>query len=485
MRFELRRTLRTSLCYLAAATAIAVLPIGLRAAPPNDNDNSNAASDQQNDNDRGSADRNRSDRDQRDRNADNQRNRDQRDRNAANQRDRNADQDRSNDQNRRQNQAGQQQGQNNQPQGQYGQQQGQYGQQQGQNGQQQGQYGQQNQAGYQQGQESRGQWQQQPNQQQAWQQQPFQQQPYQQQTGQWQGNQPQPGWQQGQQPGQQQGYAGQQQGYTEGTQGYRSNSMQQNPAWGNQQQTGQQEWGGYHPHLGVNLGQANGNGATVISVAPQSPAAQAGLQSGDQIVAINGQQISGNEQLVGAINRANPHQPLALNVLRNGRPLQLQAVLIPAGQYPSYGMQQVQTGRFDDDEVVHYQGHERAALGITLSDSARGGVQVAHVLPYSPAAQAGLQAGDRIVAINQQPVGSYRDVTRIIGQMNPNSQVQLHVDRNGQQSTLVATLASPQQVFQGGTQQAYGPNAPGGPYDQQNRFYRGPDQQQQQQQPQQ
>ena len=90
----------------------------------------------------------------------------------------------------------------------------------------------------------------------------------------------------------------------------------------------------------------------------------------------------------------------------------------------------------------------RPALGVTMSDNTAGGVLLTDVTAGSPAALAGLRAGDRILSINGQKVGDYRDVTRLINANTPNAAVKLDVDRGGWRTTVNATLGNANQVFQ-------------------------------------
>ena len=87
-----------------------------------------------------------------------------------------------------------------------------------------------------------------------------------------------------------------------------------------------------HPFIGVGLDvvrQANGTagqGARVVSVLPNGPAARAGLRSGDVVLAAAGQPIQGPAQLVSAVERAGVGGSLALSVNRAGQLLQVTVV---------------------------------------------------------------------------------------------------------------------------------------------------------------
>ncbi len=59
----------------------------------------------------------------------------------------------------------------------------------------------------------------------------------------------------------------------------------------------------------------------------------------------------------------------------------------------------------------------------------------------SPAAKAGLQAGDVITAVNGTPVKDARDLARTIGTLPPNASVKLDILRRGKASTVTVTLA--------------------------------------------
>jgi regulator of sigma E protease len=68
----------------------------------------------------------------------------------------------------------------------------------------------------------------------------------------------------------------------------------------------------------------------IADVSPGSPGEGAGLKGGDRIVAIGGQTAKSSEQVIQYI-RAHKEEPLAIDVDRQGQPLQV-TVRIPPGQ---------------------------------------------------------------------------------------------------------------------------------------------------------
>ncbi len=69
------------------------------------------------------------------------------------------------------------------------------------------------------------------------------------------------------------------------------------------------------------------------------------------------------------------------------------------------------------------------------------GLLIAEVAPNSPAAAAGLQQGDIILKVNGQDVTDSANLATTIRGMKPGDQVQLTIDRNGQEQTVTVTLA--------------------------------------------
>jgi putative serine protease PepD len=85
-----------------------------------------------------------------------------------------------------------------------------------------------------------------------------------------------------------------------------------------------------HPYIGVSVGDGNG-GAQVQQVVSGSPAAKAGLQAGDVVTQVNGQNIANSEDLVGAVQSSSVGSQLKLTITRNGSQ---QTVTVTVGEAP-------------------------------------------------------------------------------------------------------------------------------------------------------
>jgi serine protease Do len=83
------------------------------------------------------------------------------------------------------------------------------------------------------------------------------------------------------------------------------------------------------------------------------------------------------------------------------------------------------------------------------------GALVAEPQAGSPAAKAGVKAGDVIVAIDGSAIKDSRELAQKIGTMSPGSSIKLNVIRDGSQQTIDVTLAqmSNQQQAQAGSEQ--------------------------------
>ena len=88
----------------------------------------------------------------------------------------------------------------------------------------------------------------------------------------------------------------------------------------------------------------------------------------------------------------------------------------------------------------------RAYLGVRVATLVNGGVLVASVQAGGPAAHAGLEQGDLIVAVNGKQVRSTDDLATALADVKPGTTIPVKVDRHGTTTTLqvkVGELQSP------------------------------------------
>jgi serine protease Do len=160
------------------------------------------------------------------------------------------------------------------------------------------------------------------------------------------------------------------------------------------------------------------DGAIVAQVTPGSPAADAGLKSGDVIRQLNGDKITNGSALQVAVSEERPGTTIQLGILRNGSP---QTITVKLGQFNAKN-QMADNGN---------GGSGKGKIGIGLDDLTPGlrqrlnipsdvhGAAVASVRPGSPADDAGIVPGDVILEVNRQPVTSAQQV---IGDVHANSE---------------------------------------------------------------
>src|SRR4029077_17396747 len=140
-------------------------------------------------------------------------------------------------------------------------------------------------------------------------------------------------------------------------------------------------------------------GGLVNNVEPGSPADKAGLQAGDVILKLNGQQINNSAQLPVQVAEIKPGTTVKLELLRKGATRELNATV---GELRNTTVAEADKGA---------QSRGRLGLGLVVrpltpeerqqaSDST--GLLVENAT--GPSARAGIQPGDVIVAMNATPV---------------------------------------------------------------------------------
>jgi len=142
-------------------------------------------------------------------------------------------------------------------------------------------------------------------------------------------------------------------------------------------------------------------GALVAKVEPGGPGARAGLQAGDVVMSVDGEPVVASGDLPAQLVQRTPGQSVKLGVWRQGKPVELTAQLTRAQKVAaasdSASQAQADGGRIGL-ALRPLEPGERQATGIAA------GLVVEGV--SGPAARAGVQQGDVILAINGASVAT-------------------------------------------------------------------------------
>ena len=84
---------------------------------------------------------------------------------------------------------------------------------------------------------------------------------------------------------------------------------------------------------------------------------------------------------------------------------------------------------------------EHAYLGVSI-DASAASARIAAIRPSTPAASAGLKAGDVVVEVDGKTISSGDDLTRVIDAHKPGDKISVTVKRGGSEHTVTLTLAT-------------------------------------------
>jgi len=199
-----------------------------------------------------------------------------------------------------------------------------------------------------------------------------------------------------------------------------------------------------HAIIGVQLESAGESaGARVREVSPGGPAAEAGIRTGDVVVAVNGTAITGAEpsrQVVRIMREVKPDSRVAVRVLRDGKP---QEFTVTARDSPVLDFD------FNMSELPELQGafmFHRPLMDMELATispqlGSYFGTDKGVLVVRAPAEGAlKLEDGDVILAIDGRQPTSGSHATRILGSYQPGEKVTLRVLRRHKTEDIVATL---------------------------------------------
>jgi C-terminal processing protease CtpA/Prc len=204
-------------------------------------------------------------------------------------------------------------------------------------------------------------------------------------------------------------------------------------------------------------------GFLIITVVPDSPAGEAGLESGDLIVSIENEMVKSDQSLEEIIHSHQPGDQIALEVLR-GEDEESRELEVTLGEHPD-NTEQAYLGveyrsipdmRMFEKGEIPYGGFMLPESGEgsgqmfefpfgelpfshdfpSLPEGVEQAVIVGEVTQDSPAEQAGLKPGDVITNVDGEPVEGTEALIDLVQNKDPGDEITLTVYRSGEESSI-------------------------------------------------
>jgi serine protease Do len=171
------------------------------------------------------------------------------------------------------------------------------------------------------------------------------------------------------------------------------------------------------------------NGVLIGDVMADSPAAKAGLKSGDIVTKFNGQGVETANELRNAVAATAPDHEVSLEIFRDGERKTIK----------------VNVGQLDEDKVAAaVSGRDSASdLGMTVEtltpqlasqlglENGAKGVAVTKVDPGSMAARVGIARGDIVVTVGDEEISDVKQFREAMSQQSLKDGIRLQVMRDG------------------------------------------------------
>lgn len=193
-------------------------------------------------------------------------------------------------------------------------------------------------------------------------------------------------------------------------------------------------------------------GVLVRQVAPNSPAAKAGIKKGDVITRVDSREVSDGDTLINVLARHKAGDKLRFHVVRDGQEKDMTVTL---GQQSTRDFGEDERGaekpggRSTDQRSTAFLGVQTVPIddlssrmkkrfGVTGEE----GLVVVEVLPDSPAAKSGLRHGDVILSVNSKEISSQEQLRHLIHQAGIGKTLKMEVQRGNDTVDLQAKLAA-------------------------------------------
>jgi S1-C subfamily serine protease len=224
--------------------------------------------------------------------------------------------------------------------------------------------------------------------------------------------------------------------------------------------------------IGVRIADRAEGGVTIEDVQGDSPADKAGLRQSDVIVEFDGEHVRSARQFARLVQETPPGRTVKATITRDGQRKEVQVTpddrrgdVMALGDFRDYmrgfgrdlGRLNDRVAPFNFNLDIGPPAVSGRRLGVTVEElsgqlaeyfGAKGGVLVTSVTDGSPAARAGLRAGDVIASVNGDRIGTRDDLLRALRDAT-SEDVKIDIVRDKKESSVTAKIDAPRRTPRG------------------------------------
>jgi len=187
------------------------------------------------------------------------------------------------------------------------------------------------------------------------------------------------------------------------------------------------------------------DGVTVAEITHNGPADKAGLKTNDVIVAIDGKPVKTAKDLRNLVTIMKPGESITVSVRRDNssKPLPIKVITEAEPAPVEETLVSISSGRPATPERTSESDYGFTAKALTKELAAQykvsetTGVIITSVVPGSPAAQRGIQAGDIITKMNNKPIATLDAFKAAIKAVAPGGSLTLILNSKGEDAFKV------------------------------------------------